>query len=83
MNQTWENGKKLSFRFGPNLGQQFFFFVGFTLTKYYTLLQPNTVCYFKRKTNEPTGENSRKSSLGHNFGWFSSTFGPQKLVSGV
>ena len=51
MNLTWENGKKPSFRndfdpFGPNLGPKFFF-MNFTSTTCYKLLQAIIVRNFK------------------------------------
>ena len=52
MNQIWENSKKYNFgpdfgQFYPKFGPQNFFFVGFTSTKYYTLLQATIVCNVK------------------------------------
>ena len=48
MKQNLENSKLPSFKlnFGPNLGLKFFF-VSFTSTAYYTLLQAIIVGYFK------------------------------------
>ena len=54
MNKTWENSQKPSF--GPNFGPLWHkfppppekkFFVGFTSTKCYALLQAIVVCNFK------------------------------------
>ena len=74
-NQTWENGKKSSFRsdFGPNLGPKFFF-MGFTSTRYYILLQAITVWLLQaitaisRRTNEPNLRKCKKPSFRNNFG---------------
>ena len=82
MNQTWENSKKPSFRFAPNLGQKIFF-VGFTLTRYYALLQAITVCYFKGKLMNKTWENSKIPSFRPNFSHFLSKFSPQIFFSWV
>ena len=48
INQTWKNGKNPSFKpnFTPNLVQKMFF-VGFTSTTLYALLQAIIVCNFK------------------------------------
>ena len=51
MNQTLEMVKKLILglilaRFNPNLAPPIFFFVGFTSTKCYTLLEAIIICNF-------------------------------------
>ena len=65
MNQTWENGKKTYFGPGfsllwPEVGSQFFFFVGFT--RCYTLCQLSLHAS-SRKTNEPNRRKWQKTSF--------------------
>ena len=71
--------KKPSFRadFGPKN-----FFVGFTSTRFYTLLQAIIVCY-SRKTNEPNLRNCKKTSFGPNFGQFGPGLGRQIFFSKI
>ena len=78
MNQTSEKSKKLNFRFGPNLGQNFFV-VGFTPTRYYALLQAITVCYFKGKLMSQTWENSKNLVLDKILAHFHPKVGLQNL----
>ena len=44
MNQNWENGENLV---SDLILAQKIFFLGFTSTRYYTLLQAIIICYFK------------------------------------
>ena len=82
-NQTWEKGKKPSFRtnfgtFGPNLGPKIFF-IDFTSTKCYTLLQA-IMASNSRKINEPNWQNGKKTSFRTNFGPFGPNLGPKNLL---
>ena len=60
INQTWENGKKISFGpdfdpFGPKSGRQFFFFFFKNLTPSVTRYhdQLSSSCTISEKTNDP------------------------------
>ena len=71
MHQTEENGKKLNSMpdfgyFGPNFGPKIFF-VNFTCTRCYTLLQAITVCNFKELMIY-TQENGEKPNFWPNLG---------------
>ena len=71
MNRTWENCKKLSFgpNFGPNLVPKIFF-VGFTSTTYYTLLQAIIPCNSKENQWTKLEKIVKKPNIESDFGPF-------------
>ena len=76
MNQTWENGKKPSFKpgFGPFglHSDAKNFLVGFTSTRWYALLQAIVVCNFKQNQQTKLERMWKKPSFRLNF----NPFGP-------
>ena len=81
INLTWENGKKPSLRpyfglFWPIFGTQRVFFVGFTSSKCYTLLEAIIVCNFEENSWIKL-ENGKKPSFRPDFGHVGPNLGPK------
>ena len=84
---SWENDKKLILELIltclPQLLTSNRFFVGFTSTRCYMLLQAIILCNFKENTWTKLEEMTKKSSFRPNFGPFWPKFGPPKFFRWV
>ena len=87
MSQTWENGKKPSFRtnfdpFGPNLGPKIFFHEFYLYYMLDIIVASYHHMQFQGQLMNQTRENGKKPSFRSNFGLFGPNFSPKNFFHG-